>query len=46
VQQKFYEGSYDYRLAKYTSIRINQKLPDDSFKLKTTGKTKYISPSS
>ena len=46
VQQKFYEGAYDYRLAKYTSIRVNPKLPDDAFKLKTTGKTKYITPNS
>jgi outer membrane lipoprotein-sorting protein len=46
VQQKFQEGGDDYRLARYTSIRINQKLPADAFKLKTTGKTKYISPQS
>jgi outer membrane lipoprotein-sorting protein len=46
VQQKFQENGDDYRLAKYTSIRINQKLPDNAFKLKTTGKTKYVSPNS
>jgi outer membrane lipoprotein-sorting protein len=46
VKQKFQESGDDYRLAKYTSIRINQKLPDSAFKLKTTGKTKYISPQS
>jgi outer membrane lipoprotein-sorting protein len=45
VQQKFQEGGDDYRLAKYTNIKVNpQKLPDNVFKLKTTGKTKYISP--
>jgi outer membrane lipoprotein-sorting protein len=44
VQQRFQESGEDYRLAKYTSIRINQKLPDNAFKLKTTGKTKYITP--
>jgi outer membrane lipoprotein-sorting protein len=44
VQQKFQESGDDYRIAKYTSIRINQKLPADAFKLKTTGKTKYINP--
>ncbi len=46
VQQKFQENGDDYRLAKYSSIRVNQKLPDNAFKLKTTGKTKYISPNS
>jgi len=44
VQQQFFEPSGDYRLAKYSDIRINQKLPDNAFKLKTTGKTKFISP--
>lgn len=34
VQQKAMEGAYDYRLAKYSSIKLNQKLPDDAFKLK------------
>ena len=34
VQQKAMEGAYDYRLAKYSSIKVNQKLPDDAFKLK------------
>lgn len=44
VQQQFFEPSGDYRLAKYSNIQINQKLPDSPFKLKTTGKTKFISP--
>jgi outer membrane lipoprotein-sorting protein len=44
VQQQFFEPSGDYRLAKYSEIRINQKLPENAFKLKTTGKTKIISP--
>lgn len=46
LQQKFQENGDDFRLARYTSIRINQRLPDNAFKLKTTGKTKYISPNS
>jgi outer membrane lipoprotein-sorting protein len=46
VQQKFQESGGDYRVAKYTSIRVNQKLPDGAFKLKTTGKTKYLRPNS
>jgi outer membrane lipoprotein-sorting protein len=44
VQQQFFEPSGDYRLAKYSEIQINQRLPDHAFKLKTTGKTKFISP--
>ena len=43
VQQQFFEPSGDYRLARYSEIQINQKLPDSAFKLKTTGKTKFVS---
>jgi len=43
VQQQFFEPSGDYRIAKYSDIQINQKLPDNAFKLKTTGKTKFVS---
>ena len=31
-------------LAKYSDIQLNQKIPDSEFKLKTTGKTKFVSP--
>jgi outer membrane lipoprotein-sorting protein len=44
LQQQFFEPSGDYRLAKYSDIQMNQKLPDSAFKLKTTGKTKFLSP--
>jgi outer membrane lipoprotein-sorting protein len=44
VQQQFFEPGGDYRLAKYSQIQINQKLPDNAFKLKTTSKTRFISP--
>jgi outer membrane lipoprotein-sorting protein len=43
VQQQVFEPSGDYRLVKYSDIQINQKLPDNVFKLKTTPKTKVIS---
>jgi len=43
LQQQVFEPSGDYRLAKYSDIQINQKLPDNAFKLKTTGKTKTVS---
>jgi outer membrane lipoprotein-sorting protein len=44
VQQKLVQPSGDYRLAKYSKIVINQKLPDGVFKLKTTPKTTYVAP--
>ena len=44
VQQQVFEPSGDFRLAKYSDIQLNQKLPDNIFKLKTTGKTKVVSP--
>lgn len=34
MQQKALEGLTDYRLAKYTKILINQRLPENAFKLK------------
>src|SRR5277367_6345042 len=49
IQQQFFQpdskGGWagDYRLAKYSDIKINQKLPEDVFKLKTTKKTKFVS---
>jgi outer membrane lipoprotein-sorting protein len=44
VQQQLFEPSGDYRLSKYSDIQINQKVPDDVFRLKTSGKTRVISP--
>lgn len=44
IQQQMFEPGGDYRLAKYSDIQVNQKLPDSIFKLKTTGKTRVISP--
>ena len=44
LQQQFFEPSGDYRLTKYSNIQINQKIPDSMFKLKTTDKTKFVSP--
>jgi outer membrane lipoprotein-sorting protein len=51
LQQQFFEPSpggdfrlADYRLAKYSGIKINAKLPDNVFKLKTTRKTKFVPP--
>jgi len=44
VQQQFFEPGGNYRLVKYSDIQINQKIPDNVFKLKATPKTKFISP--
>jgi len=45
VQQQFFEPQGDYRLAKYSSIKVNEKIANDVFQLKTTSKTQTISPS-
>jgi len=42
LQQKLFETSGDYRLAKYSEIRTNQKLNETVFKLKTSGRTKTV----
>jgi outer membrane lipoprotein-sorting protein len=44
VQQKLVEPQDDYRLAKYNEIRINEKINNDVFHLKTNNKTQIISP--
>ncbi len=44
VRQQFFEPSGDYRLARYSHIEINGKVPDDAFRIKTTSKTKFVRP--
>jgi len=44
VQQQLFEPGGDYRLARYSDIQINHNLPGNVFKLKTTGKTKFVPP--
>lgn len=44
VQQQFFEPGGNYRLAKYSDIQMNQTLPESAFKLRTTKKTRIISP--
>ena len=44
VQQQFFSPQEDYRLAKYSDIKLHQKIPNDVFQLKTTSKTQTISP--
>jgi outer membrane lipoprotein-sorting protein len=42
VQQKLMEADGDYRLAKYSDIRLGQKIPAKVFQLKTSGKVKVV----
>lgn len=44
VQQKLMQTQGDYRLAKYSAIKVNTKINNDIFRLKTTGRTKIVSP--
>ncbi len=44
VQQKLIQTQGDYRLAKYSGINLKAKIGNDVFRLKTTGKTKFVSP--
>jgi len=44
VQQQAFQPDGNYRLAKYSAIRVNEKISDEVFKLKTTSKTQTISP--
>jgi outer membrane lipoprotein-sorting protein len=42
LKQQFLEASGDYRLAQYSNMKVNAKIPDDAFKLRTSGKTKTV----
>jgi outer membrane lipoprotein-sorting protein len=44
LKQQFFEPSGDYRTATYSNFKMNQKLNDDIFKLKTTSRTKVVKP--
>jgi outer membrane lipoprotein-sorting protein len=44
VRQQLFEPDGDYRLADYSDIRLNEKISDSVFKLKTNSKTKFLSP--
>jgi outer membrane lipoprotein-sorting protein len=44
LQQKFMQSQEDYRLAKYSAVQMNAKIGNDVFRLKTTGKTQFVSP--
>jgi outer membrane lipoprotein-sorting protein len=44
LQQQFFQTQGDYRLAKYSGIKVNTKIGNDVFQLKTTKKTQFVSP--
>lgn len=44
LQQQFFEPSGDYRLARYTNMKWNAGIPDEAFRLKTTGKVTIVKP--
>lgn len=44
LKQEAFEPSGDFRTAIYSNIKLNEKVPDDTFKLKTTSKTKVVRP--
>jgi outer membrane lipoprotein-sorting protein len=44
IKQQFFEPSGDYRLTHYTNIKVNDRVPDDVFRLKTTSSTKVVRP--
>jgi outer membrane lipoprotein-sorting protein len=44
IKQQAFEPSGDYRIAKYSNIKLNPSLPAGTFKLKTTSKTKVVRP--
>lgn len=44
VQQQFFQTTGDYRLAKYSNAKVNGKISNEVFQLKTTKKTQFVSP--
>jgi outer membrane lipoprotein-sorting protein len=44
VQQQFVQSQGDFRLAKYSSVRVPAKLGNEVFRLKTNAKTQFVSP--
>jgi outer membrane lipoprotein-sorting protein len=44
LQQQFFQTQGDYRLAKYSAAKVNAKIGNDVFQLKTTKKTQFVSP--
>jgi len=46
VRQQLFAPENDYRLASYSDIHLNEKIPDSAFKLKTSGNSRFVPPKS
>ena len=44
LKQQVFEPSGDYWLSHYTGFKLGHKISDESFKIRTTGKTKVVRP--
>lgn len=42
VQQKFWEPSGDYMIARYTNLKLNTNIPDRTFRLPIKGNVKFV----
>lgn len=42
LRQQLFQTGGDYRMADYSNIRVNEKVPDSAFKIKTSGPTKTV----
>jgi outer membrane lipoprotein-sorting protein len=42
LRQKLLQTGGDYRMADYSNIRLNEKVPDSAFKVKSSGPTKTV----
>jgi outer membrane lipoprotein-sorting protein len=42
VQQKFWEPSGDYMIARYTNLKLNTNIPDRAFRLPLKGNVKTV----
>ncbi len=42
LRQKLLQTGGDYRLADYSNIRLNEKVPDSAFKIKSSGPTRTV----
>jgi hypothetical protein len=44
LKQQVFEPSGDYWLSHYTGLKLGLKIPEDVFRIKTTGRTKVVKP--
>jgi outer membrane lipoprotein-sorting protein len=44
IKQQFFTPQGDYKLCKYSAIRLHEKISDEVFRIKTTSKTQTVTP--